>query len=244
MGTRYHGGKQRIGKEIALVMHEYTKNKNYIGYIEPFCGMLGVYQYVLQKFKNKKMKFYANDVHRGVVLMWRKARDNSDWIPPNYITEDEYLEWKKDKKDSADRTFIGFQYAYGGQWFGTYSIRCEKKKSNDQGTAGKRVMAIGKLLKKNNVKIHNRDYRQLRNLKGFIIYCDPPYDRSQCHFSKGKFNSDEFWNWAREMSKNNIVFVSNYSAPDDFKCIWTKTTTSLGAKRTEKLYIKEPQLSR
>ena len=31
---------------------------------------------------------------------------------------------------------------------------------------------------------------------------------------------DRFWNWAREISKNNYVFVSEPTAPDDFEVIW------------------------
>ena len=36
-----------------------------------------------------------------------------------------------------------------------------------------------------------------------------------------------FWNWVREISKDNYVFISEQSAPDDFEPIWT-----LGVKRT------------
>jgi hypothetical protein len=32
---------------------------------------------------------------------------------------------------------------------------------------------------------------------------------------------EHFWNWARKLSKNNYVFVSEQSAPDDFESIWT-----------------------
>ena len=47
------------------------------------------------------------------------------------------------------------------------------------------------------------------------------------------------------MSKNNIVFISEYNMPDDFECIWSKkTTTTLNNhridkdnNRTEKLFI-------
>ena len=36
------------------------------------------------------------------------------------------------------------------------------------------------------------------------------------------FNYDEFWNWCRRMSKENWLFVSEYNAPNDFECIWSK----------------------
>jgi hypothetical protein len=34
------------------------------------------------------------------------------------------------------------------------------------------------------------------------------------------FNHDEFWEWVRNLSKTNIVYVSEYFAQEDFKCIW------------------------
>ena len=55
------------------------------------------------------------------------------------------------------------------------------------------------------------------------------------------FDYDTFWDWCRKMSNDNYVFVSEYNAPDDFECIWSKgVTTSLKVheheNRTEKLF--------
>ncbi len=38
---------------------------------------------------------------------------------------------------------------------------------------------------------------------------------------------DRFWNWVRELSKDNYVFVSEQTAPGDFEVIW-----KLDVKRT------------
>lgn len=38
---------------------------------------------------------------------------------------------------------------------------------------------------------------------------------------------NHFWNWARGLSKNNFVFISEQTAPHDFEAIWTQE-----AKRT------------
>ena len=46
--TSYHGGKQQIGAEIAQIIKkvanrvEEQTGKKFRGYLEPFCGMLGV----------------------------------------------------------------------------------------------------------------------------------------------------------------------------------------------------------
>ena len=36
------------------------------------------------------------------------------------------------------------------------------------------------------------------------------------------FPYDEFYKWAIEMSKHNIVLISEYVMPNEFKCIWQK----------------------
>lgn len=51
--------------------------------------------------------------------------------------------------------------------------------------------------------------------------CDPPY-KSSLKYSTSPFPYDEFYDWCSRMSKSNKVFVSEYTMPNDFKCIWTK----------------------
>lgn len=44
-----------------------------------------------------------------------------------------------------------------------------------------------------------------------------------------------FYEWARKLSINNIVIISEYNMPNDFYCIWEhKHETTLGTKKHEK----------
>ena len=77
------------------------------------------------------------------------------------------------------------------------------------------------------------------SIEGALIYCDPPYEGTIKY--KDDFDHKTYWDWARKMSKNNIVLCSEYNAPEDFKCIWTKElTTTLDkasrSKAVEKLF--------
>ena len=72
-----------------------------------------------------------------------------------------------------------------------------------------------------------------------IIYCDPPYNGTTKY--KDSFDSDAFWQWCRDKAKEgHTVYVSEYNAPEDFKCIWEKQINSnLGGTSktaTEKLF--------
>ena len=272
--TSYHGGKQKIGKDIANAICNYITNdkgieKNDIrmnllqGYCEPFCGMLGVYRHVYKKlislpikisYKSDSFKFLAGDYNKSLILMWKKAQKG--WKPPIECSEDRYNRLKKRIKPSAEKGFIGHQYSYGGQYFKGY-----RGKYGNKGTykkASKNVSDIAKLLKKvkfnKGIVTAKGSYDQFSKLKNFIIYCDPPYkdDKSSYYFDEEhnrlSFDHVSFWKWCLKMSKNNIIFVSEYKCPYQFykdkriKKIFQKQVNLTGAsptnrKRVEKLYV-------
>ncbi len=59
-----------------------------------------------------------------------------------------------------------------------------------------------------------------------IIYCDPPYQNTS-NYRTGIFDHDRFWNWCSEMcNKGHKVFVSEYTAPPDWMCVWSKEVKS------------------
>ena len=83
-------------------------------------------------------------------------------------------------------------------------------------------------------------------IKNAVIYCDPPYEGTKIYgyANQPKMDYDHFWNWVRELSKNNFVFISEQVAPHDFKAIWTqevKRTTNKenNFKAIEHLFIYE-----
>ena len=81
-----------------------------------------------------------------------------------------------------------------------------------------------------------------------MIYCDIPYKGT---YNYGiEFDYGKFYEWAKRMSKNNYVFISEYNMPQDrFKEIWSKETLAnfntikkdCGARarpqRTERLFM-------
>lgn len=68
------------------------------------------------------------------------------------------------------------------------------------------------------------DYREYVHEEGDVVYCDPPY-ASTDQYNAGDFDSVAFWEWAR--TRDYPVYVSEYSAPDDFVSIWSKEKRSL-----------------
>lgn len=55
-----------------------------------------------------------------------------------------------------------------------------------------------------------------------VVYSDPPYFNTT-KYSKGmSIDYTEFWDYMRELSKDNIIFISEEQAPDDFIAIFEK----------------------
>ena len=73
-----------------------------------------------------------------------------------------------------------------------------------------------------------------------LIYCDPPYNSTNCGKYKG-FDSNRFYEWAE---KQDNIFISEYEMPEPFIPIWQTEKTVLSAANTnlktvEKLYTNQ-----
>ena len=237
--TRYHGGKQRIGKEIAKIISEKVEKMDgeINGYCEPFCGMLGVYQHIPKYFEKNDITYKAGDANESVIKMWQAVQ--TGWVPPNSCSEEKYIRLQNDRASSAEKCYVGHQFSFGGGYFMGYVGKYKGAQTTFK-TIPNKICKIARDLQ--NVEFTAGTYNQFSDLENYIIYCDPPYANTRCKYAD-KFDNEEFWNWVREMSETNVIFVSEYSAPDDFECIFENTKKlKTSAKRIpsgfEKLYMK------
>ena len=92
------------------------------------------------------------------------------------------------------------------------------------------------------VLFFNGSYDEIEYPDNSIIYCDPPYKGSKQYSTSKDFNHSKFWQWCRNMQViGHDVFISEYEAPDDFTCVWSKQVTNTmninkTYKPTEKLF--------
>jgi site-specific DNA-adenine methylase len=98
-----------------------------------------------------------------------------------------------------------------------------------------------------NTVFSNKDYIQfIKDLKlssgqKYIIYLDPPY-KDTCSLPWAEFDSVQFWNLVRKLGKmkNVKVFISEVSAPKDFRCIYKfERKNGMHNITTEKTVIEE-----
>lgn len=203
--TCYHGGKQTIGSEIANIILSITGTN--IHYIEPFCGMLGVFSHITPAISGK---VYAGDLNPDVIAMWKKVQEG--WLPPRrHYDQQQYERLRYDRSSTRAhlRGFVGHHYSFGGLYFGSY--RFLYTKITDVNKVVEKFKNIALTLQ--GARFSHGSYTQFSHHRRSVIYCDPPYGSTQCKYSE-PFDTEAFLDWCEYMTrKGNVVFVSEYAIP-------------------------------
>lgn len=234
----YMGSKLRIAKEIVPIIQSYIDDNNIHNYLEPFVGGGNVIDKVKCEHK------YASDVQPYLIALLKQVQKCTS-VFPETITLEEYKNVKHNRKKYPDWYvgLVGFCASFGGKFFNGYG-RDSKGNRNIPNERIRNLIKQSPNLK--DIQFTCCDFRNIKpTIKNFVIYCDIPYKNST-KYKVDDFPYDEFYDWCRQMAKNNIVLISEYNMPDDFECIWQKEIkTSLcidraktDSKRTEKLFIK------
>lgn len=216
------GSKNRHAKDILpYLAKDYGKL-----YLEPFCGGCNIIDKILGDR-------WGNDIDEDLICLWQAVSDG--WLPPQNFTEEEY-NLIKTQPTSPLKGYAAFALSYGAKKWGGW--RRDKEGKRDYVAEAYRN-AIKQFPKLKGVKFTCDNYINI-DVSGAIIYCDPPYENTTKYNTK--FNHQQFWDWCREMSKKNMVYVSEYNAPEDFECVWYKQVNSSltkntgGKKNVEKLF--------
>ena len=76
--------------------------------------------------------------------------------------------------------------------------------------------------KPNYMKVTNKNYQDFSKVSNDILYLDPPYEQTDQGSYINSFDSQEFYDWAFEMAKTNIVIISSHSISDErFEAVYS-----------------------
>ncbi|APY08323.1 hypothetical protein BWZ20_08430 [Winogradskyella sp. J14-2] len=206
---KYMGSKARFAKHILpIILKDRQPNQSYI---EPFAGGMNM----IDKVDGIRI---ANDQHEELMAMWQ-ALIYENWDPPKSVSEDEYKAIKYNQDDYPKNlvAYVGFN-SFGGKWFAGY--RRDKQGKRDYWAEHYRNITK-QVPNLEGVILSCKSYTELEIPENSIVYCDPPYASTTKY--RDSFDHDKFWDWCRQQSKaGHQLFVSEYSAPEDFNCIWEK----------------------
>ena len=225
---KYMGSKSRIANEVLPIILKNREPNQY--YVEPFCGGCNI----IDKVDGPRI---ASDKNHYLIEMWKGLQSNR--IRPYDITKEMYNAARYDFNNRQNENFSDFEIGWIG-WMGSFNGRffdggySGKTKNRDyiKEQIRNTEKQIGKL---KDILFYSCSYDELEIPDKSIIYCDPPYKGTKQYSTSKDFDYSKFWQWCRYMSgKGHEVFVSEYNAPDDFECVWSKEVTN--AMSTKKTY--------
>jgi DNA adenine methylase len=223
------GSKARLSKDIVPLINSLIEDNHIKMYVEPFVGGANIIDKIICDRK------IGLDINEYLIEMWKKLIEG--WIPPSEISKELYNDIKQNKDNYNKElvSIVGFCSSFRGKWFGGYAGITKSNNGKIRNYYDESIRNISKQINSlKDVEFKNSDYKE-GEYSNSLIYCDPPYENTTKYDANDSFNHVEFWEWVRKMSKTNIVLISEYNAPIDFKCIYKKElTTSLDSKSSKK----------
>ena len=240
---KYVGSKKRLSKDLAPIIQSYINEGGYENYLEPFVGGANMIDKI--SCKNK----YGSDSHKYLIALLKQAQIDTE-VFPDTIDEDDY-KWLKSHYQDDDCPYpdwyvglIGFS-SFGAKFFDSYPRGYKSDGVTKRDMVNEAIRNVKRQAPNlKDIKFACVDFRDIKPVKNFVIYCDPPYKSTITYKGTDAFPYDEFYEWCHKMSKDNVVLISEYDMPDGFECIWSKdllcsinNVSGVSSNRTEKLFI-------
>lgn len=214
---KYMGGKSRLVTYIASEINNIALLENIENYYEPFCGGCAIVENI--NIKNR----YASDLNKYLIALLKKLQEPQIFEYPNLSKEQwNHIRYNKDQYEDWLVAWAGFFCSFNCKWFdgwGGQFYDKYNKETNAQLRGYNSCCREQKFLK--DINISCKRYNNIEKPYHAIIYCDAPYiGTKQYKGAEEKFDFNEYYNWLRDISKDNLVFVSEYRMPiNDFKSI-------------------------
>lgn len=246
----FMGSKAKYAKYIVPIIQKCIDDNDIKVYYEPFCGGCNIVQHIKceQKIASDK-----SDVLIALLIQMRDdfskvLKDGSRelWDKGKAYVKDGYM---PDDMTLAEIGAMGYFASYnnGGYCLGYANNSATRNYFNE---AYRNAEKQAPFLKGVEFKCCRYEDCAPEDIKGACFYLDPPYKgtRRYDYAQNGTFDYEKYWNWVRQISKDNYVFASEQTAPDDFQTIWQKEinrtmTKDNKFKAVEKLFVYENGLT-
>lgn len=208
---KYMGSKNRIAKYLLPIMLAEAEKHGITTWVEPFVGGANMIDKVPDSYERVGYDLNNHAIHALINI-----RDNVNELP-DAVSEEKYKEYC-----GKPAGFVSSLVRFGASFGGKFENGFARGKNNNGDSRNywqeTKRNALKQSPKIQNVKFICDSYENL-NPVNCLIYCDPPY-QGTTGYKTGAFDHDRFFDWCREQAKRNIVFVSEYNAPDDFIEVW------------------------
>ena len=221
----YMGSKAKYADKIVPLLQKIIDEKNITTYIEPFVGGANIIDKIKCQHK------YGYDKNFSLIALHQKAQSAFEDIPEHGNREwwDKAKmvyrknEGKPSQEDISDWEIgaIAFLASFSNGGFSRgYAKNNSTRDYYNEAYKNLKTQATSDLYK--DIIFDCKEFHEIEIPDNSLIYCDPPYINTKPYGYKFEtfFDYDFYYNWIREISKNNIVICSEQVFPDDFKIIW------------------------
>lgn len=239
---KYVGSKNKISKYIVPIIQKYIDDNKIRTYIEPFVGGGNIIDKICCEEK------IGNDLKKDLIEFYKATTENPILLDtlPEIVDKDLFFKVRDNKQNYETWYYMSIMlfasynaYLQQPTYGGMAKTKDGKIRNYFQEALNNYKKQLPNLY---DIKFTNFDYSYYSDCKNYLIYCDIPYQNCNKVKYIQDFDYDKFWQWARDLSKDNIVLTSEYDAPSDFECIWCKEVNvsmdyNSRHKRVEKLFI-------
>lgn len=222
------GSKNKMAHIIVPIIQQIALLENIDTYYEPFVGGGSIAENLVEKSTFNNM--YCSDLRPELIAFYDYIKHGGE-IEYKPITKEHYIDVRNNQRNGKYQLwyvfFIGHFYSYRTMWFGSttqdteYNIKCRINSFNNNSKH---------LIRK--IKFQCLSYDKVDIKSHSCIYSDSPYRgtyssynncekgyRAHSYKSEKVFDFDKYYDWLRQVSKNNFVLISEYTMPPDFKII-------------------------
>lgn len=226
---QYLGGKSKLAARLWAAMGEDVKEG--MTFVEPFVGAFNM----LPACPVRWGQALCSDADLSVISLLRAVQGG--WDPPETLSEEEYKRIRAESNEQDPlHGFAAFGCSFAAKKWGGYA-----RGSSPNYARSARNGLLRKSAHMDAVRFAHARYSDLCVPAGSLVYCDPPYQETTGY--GGSFDHATFFAWCRETAKHSVVYVSEFSAPDDFQEVWSlPRPVQCGSKpkkhtRVDKLFL-------
>ena len=221
---KYMGSKNRLSKELLPIILKNRKQNQW--YVEPFVGGANI----IDKVGGLRL---GADNNEYLIALYKGLQDgllfNAEITKELYSAARTQYNTSLGNFSDFEIGYIGYMGSANGRFYeGGYSGKSSTKVGTVRDYIAESIKGINKQIPNiMGVRFECCDYQGLNIPDNSIIYCDPPYANTKAYATSKNFDSNLFWEWCRDKTKQgHKVFISEYQAPDDFICLWHKEVKS------------------
>ena len=227
----FMGSKNKYKKYIIPIINKYIRNNKIKDFYDVFCGGANLIDSIICE------NLYANDLSPTLIALHKQMQIDSSVFPETGSRlwwDDAYKDYKRlinnfpiDYKIWEKEALIPLWQIGAIEWYSSFT-RGGFPRGYAKAGGGRDYYKEG--LKNHLEQMRNTNYKKIHFSQGSykninipenaLIYCDAPYRNTKPYSINPKFNYEEYYNWLKEKSKTNPIFISEQEMPEGFNIIW------------------------